>query len=885
MQVTEVSPPDFLAALRWVRVRGAVRNTRDAAAREHPLWILHGLLMFAVPEASPEGKVRFTFRPLADVGGGISRDQIYPFEIIFPGDDLSVAETFLNRLTRHVEDPSNNFALAQLEPPQVRSLADLECGALPWPPGLTEICLEFRTPLAYTPVDDRRPWMLNSVQLGQMFAHRIQHLFAQPCPAPADLWQRLSTLCHYWEFVELPHRAKSGDGVKTIAGNQGPLYLRGAPENLAAVRPWLLLGSELGAGLKLGSRGHFDLRFDRPALDPLFAQPATYLGALEELRRRSDLPDDFGKQLGRADEAAAKLAASVGSGQWQPAPAMGFRVDKSTGAGQRLLVQLPARDRLVHQALQIALTPLFDRLFEAQSHGFRPGRGVASVRRFVQEAWNRGYTVALETDIEAFFDSVDWDALETQLDAFIPRADHHTRATLHALLRTPVRLNRREIRRTRGLLQGSPLSPLLANVHLDPFDEEMTRRGYCLVRYADDFIVLCRSEDEAKRALDAAREILGGLKLTLKESKTAIQLFATGFTFLGERFGGGIEQELVEDTALDKTLFIRHPHCWVGVDHDTVTVRDEGRMIARLPLRRVREIVLLGAGGVSAKLIERCAQRDIAISFCTSAGRLQNIVWRHDRANYEMAAAHSRRHAAQVAPERIACARAIVAAKLSNYLAWFRERPDAELRPAIETLETGLKLLSDATTLDELRGVEGMAARDVFRALNRRAPEAFRSQARVPGEQPDAWNLLLDFTYSLLFQRINMLLRLRGLDPYLGFLHSPQARYESLVCDLQEPFRARCDRFVLKLVNRGQITAADFTADPLTGIDLAPKAGGRFLSLYAQELDTKLAGDLAAWARLIEAQVLAMERWAKDGEVFRVYFASPAAAPPPPVLP
>ena len=178
-----------------------------------------------------------------------------------------------------------------------------------------------------------------------------------------------------------------------------------------------------------------------------------------------------------------------------------------------------------------------------------------------------------------------------------------------------------------------------------------------------------------------------------------------------------------------------------------------------------------------------------------------------------------------------------------------------------------------------------MAARDVFRTLNCRAPEGFRSRARVPGEQPDAWNLLLDFTYSLLFQRINMLLRLRGLDPYLGFLHSPQARYESLVCDLQEPFRARCDRFVSKLVNRGQISPTDFTSDALTGIDLAPKAGARFLSLYAQELDTKLAGDRAGWARLIEAQVLAVERWAKTGEPFRVYFAEPSSAPVPPVLP
>lgn len=630
----------------------------------------------------------------------------------------------------------------------------------------------------------------------------------------------------------------------SIAGNIGPLYLRGTPANLAAVRPWLLLGTELGCGLKLGPRGHFHLLLDQPQFDPLLAKPETYAWALSELQRRADLPDEFPKQLAPPETAVRELAASVGAGQWQPAPATGFRMAKSGGVGDRLVTLFPARDRLVHQALQMALTPVFDRLFEPQSHAFRPGRGVASARRFVQEAWREGYTVALEADIETFFDAIDWTLLEAQIDTALPRADVHTRATLHALLRTPVRLNHRPVPRSRGLLQGSPLSPLLANHFLDPFDEEMTRRGFCLVRYADDSLVLCRSEQEAQSALDAAREILTGLKLLLQDAKTAITPFATGFTFLGTRFGGGFEDELVEDTALDRTLFVRHPHAWVGLDHDAITVRDEGRLVARLPLRRVRELVLLGAGGVSTRLIERCAQRGLAISFCTAAGRLQNVLWPHDRSHYELAAAHHRRHAAQGGPERLACARALVAAKLSNYLAWFRHRPTPDLRPAIDSLEAGLRLLPEAADLEALRGVEGMAARDVFRVLN-------------------------------------LLLRLRGLNPYLGFLHSSLNRYESLVCDLQEPFRARCDRFVLKLIKRNQILPADFTADPITGLDLAPQAGARFLEAFAQELDTQLAGDRGTWARLLEAQVLVVERWARDGEVFEVFFSQPQTGPAP----
>lgn len=871
-----------LAALRWTRLRGSVRNLHAAGAREHPLWILHSLLMFCVPQAAKDGQSRFVFRPLADAGDVIERDRLYPFAVFFPGDDLALPRACAAGLERHLSDKRHHFTLEAMEPPEVRSLADLEDGASPWPEHTTEVCLEFETPLAYTPADNRRPWRLAASDLGRLLAHRFQHFFVCPAPPPRADWASLSTLCHFWRFVEHRHRAKSGQGTKTIAGNVGPLYLRGTAQALANVRPWLLLGAEVGAGLKLGPRGHYRLRFDRPWFDPILCDPATYTRALDDLQRRVDLPDSFPKELGREEQAVLEVANAVASGRWEPVVASGFRAAKRGGIGERLVVQFPARDRLVHQALHIHLTPVLDQLFEPQSFGFRPGLGVGNVRRVVQEAWRQGYTVALESDIEAFFDSVDWERLDAQLDAVLPRADVRTRAVLYRLVRTPVRLNRRPVRRARGLLQGSPLSPLLANLHLDPFDEEMTRRGFRLVRYADDFIVLTRSEDEARAALEAAREVLGGLQLALKDSKTAIVPFAAGFTFLGIRFGGGIEPELLEDTALERTLYVRHAHAWIGLDQDAIAVRDAGRLVARLPLRRVREVVLLGAGGVSARLVERCAQRGIAISFCTPGGRLQNVLWPHDRASYQMTLAHARAHTALGASERLACARALVSAKLHNYLTWFRERPAAELRPAIDSIEAGLRLLSDAQSLDAIRGVEGMAARDVFRTLNDRTADAFRSDRRVPGEQPDRWNLLLDFAYSLLFQRLNTLLRLRGLDPYLGVLHSPEARYESLVCDLQEPFRARCDRFVLKLVNRGQIQPADFTSDPLTGPDLQPAAAARFLELFAQELDTRLAADAVNWGKAIEAQVLAVERWVTSGEPLRIFFAGP---PPPDAVP
>lgn len=870
-----------LANLRWSRIVVSVQNQRAVGAEEHPLWVLHGLLMYAMPDVSPGVKFPLCFKPLTPVGETVEKGRTYELAVLFPTDQLTVPESFARRLHEHLENSIWNFSLVRISAPEARSLADIHRESPTWP-SATEVCLDFISPCAYTPSDSARKWMFSSDALGWHLAHRLSHFFSKSIAHLPSEWSCLETNCAYWDFAEYPHRAKSGPGqghIKTIAGNVGPLYLRGPADMISAISPWLMLGAELGCGLKLGPRGHFRLDFARPYFDPILANPKAYLAALERLHQRSDLPDDFSNQLGESEKATDGLARMFETGSWQPGAAKGFATKKANGASTRLIVQLSSADRLVHQTLHAELSPRLDRLFEAQSHGFRIGMGVEGVRQFVLQAWSRGYTVVAEADVESFFDSVPWDRMEAQIRRHLPQADIHTIAALHALLRTPVRLNRRTVRRNRGLLQGSPLSPLLANLYLDPFDEQMTARGHCLVRYADDFIVLGKTDDEARAALAAAAEILAQMGLALNPQKTAITPFSKGFTFLGLRFGGGISDELIEATALEKTLFVRHPHAWVGIDQDSITVKEGIKLRARLPLRRVREVILLGVGGVSSRLVERCAQRGISISFCSAAGRHLNTLSPSGYLQYRRGVEHSRRHAALSEPTRLACARGVVAAKLNNYASWFRERLTAEARPIFATMEQALALLPEARSDDQLRGIEGMAAREVFSYLNHRAPEGFRSTHRRPGEGADPWNILLDFAYSLLFQRLNLLLRLRGLNPFLGFLHSPENRYESLVCDLQEPFRARCDRFVLKLVNRQQIRIEEITEDPLTGWRLEAAAAGRFLELFAQELDTRLASEPANWARLIDAQVLMIERWVVDDTPVSFFHANSIEPP------
>jgi len=210
-------------------------------------------------------------------------------------------------------------------------------------------------------------------------------------------------------------------------------------------------------------------------------------------------------------------------------------------------------------------------------------------------------------------------------------------------------------------------------------------------------------------------------------------------------------------------------------------------------------------------------------------------------------------------------------------------------------VRTSLQRLDDAPSIDAVKGYEGLAARSVFRTLNDRtvrmfaskAPataEHFRSLRREPGQRFDAWNSLHDFAYSLLFARINTLVRMRGLVPYLGLLHSHQEPYESLVCDLQEPFRARCDRFIQKIVSRGQIGPDDFRPPETqggvpSGPSLKSNSVVKFIELFSTELDTRLGSDPVTWAKLIEAQVSCIHRWIQLDHPLRFYHAWPESVP------
>lgn len=234
-----------------------------------------------------------------------------------------------------------------------------------------------------------------------------------------------------------------------------------------------------------------------------------------------------------------KLHGELLAGTYKPQAIRRQWIPKPGRAEKRPLGIPTVRDRVVQTALRSVLEPIFEREFAAQSYGFRPGRGCKDALRRVDELLKAGYTWVVDADLASYFDTIPREALREKLACRV--ADGRVLDLVDAYLRQEVMDGLAHWTPERGAPQGAVISPLLSNIYLDELDHKMAARGYEMVRYADDFVILCRSEAAARTALDEVAGWVSQAELSLHPAKTRI-VDATargGFDFLGYHFERG----------------------------------------------------------------------------------------------------------------------------------------------------------------------------------------------------------------------------------------------------------------------------------------------------------------------------------------------------------
>lgn len=235
-----------------------------------------------------------------------------------------------------------------------------------------------------------------------------------------------------------------------------------------------------------------------------------------------------------------KLAQSLRDGSYRPQAVKRVWIPKPGTKEKRPLGIPTVRDRVVQAALKQVLEPIFERDFAAQSYGFRPGRGSKEALRRVDGLLKAGHTWVVDADLKSYFDTIPHRELLERVKAKI--ADGRVLSLLEAFLKQGVLEEMNFWTPEEGTPQGGVISPLLSNIYLDALDHQMAASGIEMVRYADDFVIRCRTEGEAQQALAEVQRWTADAGLNLHPTKTRIvdATQAGGFDFLGYHFERGM---------------------------------------------------------------------------------------------------------------------------------------------------------------------------------------------------------------------------------------------------------------------------------------------------------------------------------------------------------
>lgn len=594
-----------------------------------------------------------------------------------------------------------------------------------------------------------------------------------------------------------------------------------------------------------------------------------------------------------------RLQQALRLGTYRPGPVRRVEIPKESGGLRGLAIPCVV-DRVAQGAVQRVLTPLLDGEMEEASYAYRPGRSVQMAVAKVSGLRKAGYTWVVDGDIERFFDQVPHELVIERLRRSV--ADEAVVGLIELWLESVGTGGR-------GLPQGSPISPLLANLHLDAIDERIERRGVRLVRFADDFLLMCRSQPAAEKARAEMATLLEQHGLRLHPDKTRIVPFEKGFRFLGHLF---VRSMVLKEVEVDESgapagrphsaplpvspmtgaavatepkrapglrvLYVTEPGRRVGVRNQAFTVVDGEAELIAIPPDRIDRIELWPGVTIADAAMRHAVSTDTAVALVDGHGETLGTL-------VPPAPKRARLHLAQARhcwdPDlRRDLARRLVAGRLHNQRALLRrlnrQRNHAEVVDAVLGINRTLRKLVIAADVDALMGYEGEGAKLYWPALGLCLEHGWKLRFRRRRPPPDPVNLVLSFLAALLYRDVAVLVGRHGLHPGFGALHASRDGQDGAAFDLMEEFRAPLvEGLCVYLFNNRMLQRPDFSKLADGGCRIGKQGRDAVVRGYEAWLDRPVksprTGEQLLWRRLIEEQAMALVRHVEGETPYQPY--------------
>lgn len=588
----------------------------------------------------------------------------------------------------------------------------------------------------------------------------------------------------------------------------------------------------------------------------------------------------------------SRLRDRILTGQYRPAPLRGVVIEKPQG-GLRALAIPTFWERVIQRAVNQILAPALEDYYDEDSYGYRYGRSRINAKEEIEQAYNEGFHWVVEADIHAFFDSVSWQILKQKLNGlyrFDPLVN-----LLMDWISAPVDYNGYTVEREAGLPQGNPISPLLANLVLDEFDADIRAAGFKLVRYADDFVVLCKTEDYAQQAYQKIQRELAELGLSINKDKSGVVNFEKGFTFLGYLFVNSMvldakkhkdvtrapkapsgwlayvwqhKPELLKkyqralpntlNTAempnFGSTLIITGAHATLSNKANQLQVTQNDEVQQSHPWSHLHAVLLIGHHHISTPALRAALKHNVSIHFAKATGEYEGCASSHQSALGQYFWAQQTAVLGNT-DTALNLAKAIVGVRIYQQRETIRQRLDkTSYAPYKQSLDILLEQSKHAKDRQSLYGIEGAAAKAYFDYIRSAVPEWAGFSGRKRRPPPDPFNAILSLLYTVLYSVQHSILVTEGLHAGIGFYHQPRGAHFTLASDLMEPFRHLAERHALNAI--GALDNQAFTQSDSGGCFLQADARRQLLATFWQKLDVcvKHKGETGSYLEQMQYQ-------------------------------